>query len=66
MDQSSRHPGAEFSRGAGSAAETIPMYGDTIRMRLRFSLRTLFILTTLTAIACAWAVLPSLTAKRFH
>ena len=34
-------------------------------MRLHFSLRTLFILTTLTAIACAWAVLPSLTAKRF-
>jgi hypothetical protein len=34
-------------------------------MRLRFSLRTLFILTTLTAIACAWAVLPALTAKRF-
>jgi hypothetical protein len=34
-------------------------------MHLRFSLRTLFILTTLTAIACGWAVLPSLTAQRF-
>lgn len=34
-------------------------------MRPRFSLRTLFIITTLTAVACAWMTLPSWTAQRF-
>jgi hypothetical protein len=32
--------------------------------RFRFSLRTLFIVTTLAAIACGWLVLPTLRAKR--
>ena len=34
-------------------------------MRLRFSLRTLFVLTTLVAVLCLWFMLPSLTARRF-
>lgn len=34
-------------------------------MRPRFSLRALFILTTLTAIVCTWLTLPSWTARRF-
>ena len=34
-------------------------------MRLRFSLRTLFIVTTLLAAAFYWFVLPTLTAQRF-
>lgn len=34
-------------------------------MRLHFSLRTLFIITTLTAVACAWMTLPTWTAQRF-
>src|SRR6476620_4090399 len=34
-------------------------------MRLRFSLRTLFLLTTVVAALCLWFILPSLTARRF-
>jgi len=34
-------------------------------MRLRFSLRTLFVITTLVAALCLWFMLPSLTARRF-
>jgi hypothetical protein len=34
-------------------------------MRPRFSLRTLFIITTTIAIVCTWFVLPTLTARRF-
>jgi hypothetical protein len=34
-------------------------------MRLRFSLRTLFLLMTIVAALCLWFLLPSLTAQRF-
>jgi hypothetical protein len=34
-------------------------------MRLRFSLRTLFLLMTIAAALCLWFLLPSLTARRF-
>src|SRR5262245_9234206 len=34
-------------------------------MRPRFSLRTLFILTTLIALVCTWLTLPTWTARRF-
>lgn len=34
-------------------------------MRLRFSLRTLFILTTVVAGLCVWFMLPSIMARRF-
>lgn len=34
-------------------------------MRLRFSLRALFIVTTLVAALCFWLILPTLTARRF-
>lgn len=34
-------------------------------MRLRFSLRALFLLTTVVAGVCLWFMLPSLTAKHF-
>jgi hypothetical protein len=34
-------------------------------MQLRFSLRTLLILTALAAFACGWLVIPSLRADRF-
>jgi len=34
-------------------------------MRPRFSLRTLFFLTTLTALVCTWLTLPTWTARRF-
>src|SRR6478735_6083983 len=34
-------------------------------MRLRFSLRTLFLLMTVVASLCLWFLLPSLTARRF-
>ncbi len=34
-------------------------------MRLRFSLRTLFITTTIVAGLCVWFVLPTLSARRF-
>src|SRR5207245_476211 len=34
-------------------------------MRLRFSLRTMFVATTLVAGLCCWFLLPTLTAKRF-
>ncbi len=34
-------------------------------MHLRFSLRTLFIVTTVAAGLCLWFILPSLTARRF-
>jgi len=34
-------------------------------MRLRFSIRALFILTTIVAALCLWFMLPSLTARRF-
>lgn len=34
-------------------------------MRLRFSLRAMFVLTTLAAAMCFWLILPTLTARRF-
>ena len=34
-------------------------------MRLRFSLRTLFLLTTVVAGLCLWGLLPSIMARRF-
>jgi hypothetical protein len=34
-------------------------------MRLRFSLRTLFLLTTVVAGVCLWFMLPTITARRF-
>jgi hypothetical protein len=34
-------------------------------MRLRFSLRTLFLLMTIVAALCFWFLLPTLTAQRF-
>lgn len=34
-------------------------------MRLRFSLRSLFVLMTVVAALCLWFLLPSLTARRF-
>jgi hypothetical protein len=34
-------------------------------MRFRFRLRTLLVVTTLSALACAWLVLPTQVAKRF-
>jgi hypothetical protein len=34
-------------------------------MRWRFSLRALFVLTTIVALGCWWLILPSLSAQRF-
>jgi hypothetical protein len=34
-------------------------------MRPRFSLRALFVLTTIVALGCYWLILPSLSAQRF-
>src|SRR5438046_871248 len=41
------------------------MTGQSKKMRLRFSLRAMFIVTTLVAALCCWFLLPTLTAKRF-
>ena len=38
--------------------------GD-MEMRLRFSIRALFVLTTIVALGCWWLVIPSLSAQRF-
>jgi hypothetical protein len=49
--------------GIRGSSQDLHIFG--VSMRFRFSLRSLFIATTLAALACAWLVLPAVRARQF-